>query len=179
MTDDPVSWWGLHSGAAKELSTMAQRLLRLTCGSLAYEESWIEKLHKEKPCWVKRKQFEDSMFVTVNRRIQGKAQMENRDPVLAYIPDEDEPFEWLVGMFRSDALLVGNHAFRMARVNSSEEVGLSKHAKHLSDYDEHMYEDSDDGSPRHYSNKKASSGESCTKRVKRPRCEGSDGDISY
>ncbi|CAD6212329.1 unnamed protein product [Miscanthus lutarioriparius] len=98
-----VSWWELHGVAAKELSTMAMRLLRLTCGSLAYEESWIKKLHNKKPCWVKRKQFEDSMFVTVNRRIQGKAQMTNRDPVLAYIPDEDEPFEWLVGRSRDCA----------------------------------------------------------------------------
>jgi hypothetical protein len=39
-----VSWWESHSGAAKELSTMAMKLLRLTCGSLAYEESWIEKV---------------------------------------------------------------------------------------------------------------------------------------
>jgi hypothetical protein len=39
-----VSWWELHGVAAKELSTMAMRLLRLTCGSLAYEKSWIEKV---------------------------------------------------------------------------------------------------------------------------------------
>ncbi|KAG2538826.1 hypothetical protein PVAP13_9NG418642 [Panicum virgatum] len=125
MTADPVSWWELHGCATKELSTMAIRLLRLTCGSLAYEESWIEKLHKHKPRWIKHKQFEDSMFVTVNRRIQGKAQMKDRDPVLAYIPVEVEPFEWLVGMSRSDAPQAGNHALRMARANSSEDIGLS------------------------------------------------------
>ena len=128
------------------------------------------------------------MFVTVNRRIQGKAQMKDRDPVLAYIPDEDEPFEWLVGMSRSDALQAGNHALRMARANSSEEVGLSKQAKQLLDYDEcissdEVYEDRDEESPSHSSNKRASSGASCSKRVKRPRlahqCEGSDGNISY
>jgi hypothetical protein len=39
-----VSWWELHGIAAKELSTMAMRLLRLTCGSLACEESWIKKV---------------------------------------------------------------------------------------------------------------------------------------
>lgn len=39
-----VSWWELHGSAAKELSTMAMKLLRLTCGSLGYEESWIEKV---------------------------------------------------------------------------------------------------------------------------------------
>jgi hypothetical protein len=39
-----VSWWELHGGSAKELSTMAIRLLRLTSGSLAYEESWIQKV---------------------------------------------------------------------------------------------------------------------------------------
>jgi len=37
-----VSWWELHGSTAKELSTMALRILRLTCGSLAYEQSWIE-----------------------------------------------------------------------------------------------------------------------------------------
>jgi len=37
-----VSWWQLHDGTAKELSAMALRILRLTCGSLAYEPSWIE-----------------------------------------------------------------------------------------------------------------------------------------
>lgn len=144
------------------------------------------QLHKEKPCWIKRKQFKDSMFVTMNRRIQGKARMKKRDPVLAYMPGEDEPFEWLVGMSHSDALLDGNHAFRMARANSREEVGLSKHAKRLLDYDECMSSDevygdgdSDEEPEVHYSNKKASSGASCTKRAKkRLRYEGSDGDIS-
>ena len=37
-----VSWWQLHDGTAKELSATALRILRLTCGSLAYEPSWIE-----------------------------------------------------------------------------------------------------------------------------------------
>ena len=69
------------------------------------------------------------MFVTVNRRIQGKAQMTNRDPVLAYIPDEDEPFEWLVGRSRDCAEQGENHAFHTARANISEEVGLSMQEK--------------------------------------------------
>jgi len=55
------------------------------------------------------------MFVTVNRRIQGKAQMRDRDPVLAYLPDEDEPFDWLVGMFRFHAEQLENDGLRMAR----------------------------------------------------------------
>jgi hypothetical protein len=93
------------------------------------------QLHIKKPCWVKRKQFEDSMFVMVNRRIQGKAQMRNRDPVLAYIPDEDEPFEWLVGRFHNYAEQGENHAFRMARANINEKVGLSMQEKKLLDYD--------------------------------------------
>jgi hypothetical protein len=45
------------------------------------------------------------MFVTVNKRIQGKAQMRGRDPLLAYLPYDDEPFEWLVGMFRCESQL--------------------------------------------------------------------------
>lgn len=135
------------------------------------------------------------MFVTVNRRIQGKAQMRNRDPVLAYIPDEDEPFEWLVGRFRNYAEQGENHAFRTARANISEEVGLSMQEKKLLDYDEYtsteeVHEDSDEEPPRHSSNKTSSSA-SCSKRVKRPRSgkgfggfiwhnegEGSDGEVS-
>ncbi|CAN6294012.1 unnamed protein product [Urochloa humidicola] len=54
---DPVSWWELHGSATKELSTMALRILRLTCGSLAYEQSWIAMIHKMKPSWVQRKKF--------------------------------------------------------------------------------------------------------------------------
>ena len=113
------------------------------------------------------------MFVTVNRRIQGKAQMKDRDPVLAYIPVEVEPFEWLVGMSRSDAPQAGNHALRMARANSSEDIGLSKQAKQLLDYDacissDEVYEHCDEQPPSHSSNKRASSGASCSKRVKRP-----------
>jgi hypothetical protein len=64
------------------------------------------QIHKKKPSWVKRKQFEDSIFVTVNKRIQAKAQLAERDPVLAYLPNEDEPFEWLVGMSRHDAQIM-------------------------------------------------------------------------
>ncbi|RLN19311.1 hypothetical protein C2845_PM02G17820 [Panicum miliaceum] len=75
MTIEPVIWWESHGAAAKELSTMALRILRLTCGSVAYEPSWIAKIHREKPPWVQHKKFKDSMFVTVNKRIQGKAQM--------------------------------------------------------------------------------------------------------
>lgn len=134
------------------------------------------------------------MFVTVNRRIQGKAQMRNRDPVLAYIPDEDEPFEWLVGRVRSSHLYAQqDEKLRMARANSSEEVRLSKQEKKLLDYDEYasteeVDDDSDEEPPRHSSNKRASSSASCSNRVKRPRsvkgflwekCEGSDGEVSY
>jgi hypothetical protein len=134
------------------------------------------------------------MFVTVNRRIQGKAQMTNRDPVLAYIPDEDEPFEWLVGRSRDYAEHGENHAFRTARANISEEVGLSIQEKKLLDYDEHtsteeVDEDSDEEPPRHTGNKRTSSSASCSKRVKRPRSgegflwdnkhEGSDGEVSH
>ncbi|CAN6305615.1 unnamed protein product [Urochloa humidicola] len=46
---DPVSWWELHGSATKELNTMALRILRLTCGSLSYEQSWIAMIHKKKP----------------------------------------------------------------------------------------------------------------------------------
>lgn len=59
------------------------------------------------------------MFVRVNRRIQGKAQMRDRDPVRASIPSEDESFEWLVGMRDRDPVL-------LARVNNRDEAGLSK-----------------------------------------------------
>ncbi|CAN6299874.1 unnamed protein product [Urochloa humidicola] len=180
---NPVSWWELHGGAAKELSRMALRLLRLICDSLAYEECWIKELHKKKPCWIKRKQFEDSMFVTVNRRIQGKAQMRDRDPVLAYLPDEDEPFDWLVGMFRFHAELPKNHGLHMAQVNSNEEAGLSKQARKLLDYDEYSSSEEgcedDEEQSRHYSNKMASSGASCSKRVRPIERERCDGDISY
>ncbi|XP_062205219.1 uncharacterized protein LOC133907228 [Phragmites australis] len=170
MNLDPVSWWELHGGAAKELSTMALRILRLTCGSLAYEQSWIEMIHKKKPSWVQHKKFEDSMFVTVNRRIQGKAQMRDRDPLLAYLPGEDEPFEWLVGMFRFYAQLPQYRGILMARANSSDVAGLSKLANILLDDAEFMTseegcEESDEELPRHSNKKKTSSGASCSKRA--------------
>lgn len=71
------------------------------------------------------------MFVTVNRRIQGKAQMRDRDLVRAYLPSEDEPFEWLVGMFRFFAQQPENRALLLARANSRDEAGLSKLANRL------------------------------------------------
>ncbi|KAJ1256046.1 hypothetical protein BS78_K094500 [Paspalum vaginatum] len=190
MNLDPVSWWQLHGGAAKELSTMALRILRLTCGSLAYEPSWIETIHQKMPSWIKHKQFEDSMFVTVNRRIQGKAQMIDRDPVLAYLPREDEPFEWLVGMFPIFAELPDYKALLMARTRS-DGVGLAKLANRLLIDAEYVTseEESDEEAPESSIKRKTLSGSSCTKREKRPRlakgnleddkCEGSDGNISY
>ncbi|KAL6642536.1 hypothetical protein ACP70R_020717 [Stipagrostis hirtigluma subsp. patula] len=191
MDLDPVgiTWW-----CSKGFEHNALRILRLTCGSLAYEESWIETIHKRKPYWVKRKQFEDSMFVTVNRRIQAKAQVRDRDPVLAYLPGEDEPFEWLVGMWRFHAELPGNHALLTARANSCGEVELTKQANKILDCEEFVSsedccEESNEERPRHSSKVKTSSGASCSKRGKRLRsvgenlagdgCEGSDGSISY
>lgn len=135
------------------------------------------------------------MFVTINRRIQGKAQMTDKDPLLAYIPDEDEPFEWLVGRSRDYAEHGENHAFRTARANVSEEVRLSMQEKKLLDYDEYISteevdEDSDEEPPRRSGNKQTSSSASCLKQVrKRPwsgkgflwdnEGEGSDGEVSY
>ena len=127
------------------------------------------------------------MFVTVNRRIQGKAQMRDRDPLLAYLPCEDEPFDWLVGMFRFHAEQLENDGLRMARANSSEEAGLSKQARKLLDYDEYSSSEEgcedDEEPPKRSITKKLSSSASCSKRAKRPRsideCEGSDGNISY
>jgi hypothetical protein len=43
-----VSWWELHGSASKELSTMALRILKLTCGILAYEPSWIKTVRTYK-----------------------------------------------------------------------------------------------------------------------------------
>uniref|UniRef100_A0A0A9ASE7 HAT C-terminal dimerisation domain-containing protein n=1 Tax=Arundo donax TaxID=35708 RepID=A0A0A9ASE7_ARUDO len=168
MNLNPVSWWELHGSAAKELSTMVLKILRLSCGSLAYEQSWIEMIHKKKPSWVERKQFEDSMFVTVNRRIQGKAQMRDRDPVRAYLPGKDEPFEWLVGMFRIFTQLPENRALLLARANNSDEAGLSKLANKLWVDAEYMaskekYEKSDEEPPRQSSKKNMSSSASCSK----------------
>jgi hypothetical protein len=71
------------------------------------------------------------MFVTVNRRIQEKAQIRDRDPVLAYLPRDDEPFEWLVGMFRHNAQLQDLRDLLMARARSGDRVGLSKLADRL------------------------------------------------
>ena len=127
------------------------------------------------------------MFVTVNRRIQGKAQMRDRDPVLAYLPDEDEPFDWLVGMFHFQAEQLENDGLRMARASSSEEAALSKQARKLLDYDEYSSSEEgcedDEEPPKRSIIKKASSSASCSKRAKRPRsideCEGSDGNISH
>ncbi|CAL4932689.1 unnamed protein product [Urochloa decumbens] len=166
---DPVSWWELFGGES-ELSTMAERILRLTCGSLSYEQSWIEAIHKKKPSWIKRKQFEDSIFVTVNRRIQAKAELADRDPVLAYLPDEDEPFEWLMGMFRCDAQQPENHALLMARANSNE-VGLPMQAKKILEYEEFMSseEEGEESDDRRSFNQKVSSSASCSKHAKRPR----------
>ncbi|CAN6283664.1 unnamed protein product [Urochloa humidicola] len=171
MTVDPVIWWESHGGAAKELSTMALRILRLTCGTLVYEPSWIRKIHKELPSWIQHRKFKDSMFVMVNKRIQGKAQMRDRDPLLAYLPCNDEPFEWLVGMFRNEAELPRNRALLMARAKSSDEAGLAKLAnKILNDADYVTSEEESDEEPlMHSSKKKTSSSASCTKRVKRPR----------
>ncbi|XP_004983426.2 uncharacterized protein LOC101785238 [Setaria italica] len=168
---DPVSWWELFGGES-ELSTMAERILKLTCGSLAYEQSWIEVIHKKKPSWVKRKQLEDSIFVTVNRRIQAKAQLAERDPVLAYLPNEDEPFEWLVGMFRNDAQRAENHALLMARANSNDEVGLRTQAIKPLEYEEFMSseeEREESNGEQPLNEKNASSRASCSKRAKRPR----------
>ncbi|XP_066343087.1 uncharacterized protein [Miscanthus floridulus] len=191
MNVDPVSWWQLHDGAAKELSTMALRILRLTCGSLAYEPSWIETIHREKPSWIKNKQFEDSVFVTVNRRIQGKAQMSDRDSILAYLPRDNEPFEWLVGMFHFHAQLPHNRDLLMARARSGDGAGLAKLANRLFIEADNVTseEEGDEEAPTHSIKRKTSSGASCSKREKRPRLvkgnlkddesEGSDGNISY
>ncbi|CAD6342359.1 unnamed protein product [Miscanthus lutarioriparius] len=185
------SWWQLHDGTAKELSAMALRILRLTCRSLAYEPSWIEMIHKEKPSWIKKFQFEDSMFVTVNRRIQGKAQMRDRDHVLAYLHRDDEPFEWLVGMFPYEAQLQDNWDLLMARARSGDGVGLAKLANKLFIEAEYVAsdEESDEEAPCQSIKRKTLSGASCSKREKRPRLvkgnlkddesEGSDGNISY
>jgi hypothetical protein len=147
------------------------------------------QIHKKKPSWVKRKQFEDSIFVTVNKRIQAKAQLAERDPVLAYLPNEDEPFEWLVGMSRHDAQQAENHDLLMARANSSGEVGLRTQANKPLEYEELMSSEEEckesDGKQA-LNEKNVSSKASCSKRAKRPRvgkavpeeCEGSDGDIS-
>lgn len=90
------------------------------------------------------------MFVTVNRRIQGKAQMKDKDPVLAYLAGEDEPFEWLMGMICFDAHLPHNRSSLIARANSYE-VGLAKLAEYLT-----SEEESDEESPKHSSKKKTS-----------------------
>ncbi|CAL4924245.1 unnamed protein product [Urochloa decumbens] len=126
MNLDPVSWWELHGGAAKELTTMALRILRLTCASLTGEQSWIEKIHEKNPSPVKHKQFDDSVFVMVNRRLQAKVRMWDNDPLLAYLPGEDEPFEWLVGMSRLEAQLEDKRsALLQARASSRDEVARS------------------------------------------------------
>jgi hypothetical protein len=131
------------------------------------------------------------MFVTVNKRIQGKAQMRGRDPLLAYLPYDDEPFEWLVGMFRCDAQLPQSKALLMARAKSSDETGLAKLANRLLNDADYVTpeEGSDEEPPKRSSKMKTLSGASCTKQAKRPRllkenvedgeCEGSDGNISY
>ncbi|TVU07229.1 hypothetical protein EJB05_47274 [Eragrostis curvula] len=180
MDLDPVSWWELHVGAAKELSTMALRILRLTCGSHAYEQSWIEMIHKRNPSWIQRKQFEDSMFVTVNRRIQGKAQMSDRDPLLAYLPGEDEPFEWLVGMYRADVQVPRNRTLLLARANNHDEAGLAKLANQILDDADAMTdeecEESDEELPRQSSRNKTTSSASCSNRAKRPRSVKTESD---
>ena len=111
------------------------------------------------------------MFVTVNKRIQGKAQMRDRDPLLAYLPREDEPFEWLVGMFRNDAQLPQSRALLVARAKSCDDAGLAKLANRLlNDADSVSSEgESDEELPKHSSKKKTLSSASCTKQTKRPR----------
>ncbi|CAN6311623.1 unnamed protein product [Urochloa humidicola] len=155
MNLDPVSWWELYGSAAKELSTMALRILRLTRGLLAYEPSWIKTIHKNKPSWVQHRKFEDSMFVTVNRRIQGKAQMKDGDPLLAYLPSEDEPFDWLVGMFCFFTQLPYNRSLREARAKSSDEAGVAKLATRLLDDAEFVTsEEESDEEPTRMSSKR-------------------------
>jgi hypothetical protein len=125
------------------------------------------------------------MFVTVNRRIQGKAQMKDGDPLLAYLPSEDEPFDWLVGMFRFFAQLSDNRSLLEARAKSSDEAGLAKLATRLLN-DARVCDirrRNDEEPPRQSSKRKTSSDASHTKPVKRPQlvrelgrrgCEGSD-----
>jgi hypothetical protein len=123
------------------------------------------QIHKKKPSWIEHKQFEDLMFVTVNQRIQGKAQMRDRDPVLAYLPREDEPFEWLVGMRRFDAQLPWCRDLLLARTRSSDGVGLARlaiEAEYVTS------EEDDDEASRHSIKRKTSSGASCSKQEKRP-----------
>jgi len=131
------------------------------------------------------------MFVTVNKRIQGKAQMRDRDPLLAYLPREDEPFEWLVGMFRNDAQLPQSRALLMARAKSCDDAGLAKLANRLLNDADFVAseEESDEEPPKHSRKKKTLSSASCTKQTKRLRlikediegskCEGGDGNTSY
>jgi hypothetical protein len=110
------------------------------------------------------------MFVTVNKRIQGKAEMRDRDPLLAYLPREDEPFEWLGGMFRDDAQLPQGRALLMARAKISDDAGLAKLAnKLLNDADFVSSEGESDEEPPKHSSKKTLSSASCTKQTKRPR----------
>ena len=123
-------------------------------------------------------------------RIQEKAQMKDRDPVLAYLPSEDEPFDWLVGMSRIYAQMPDYRSLLMARANN-DEVGLAKLANQLLDDAEYPTsgEENDEEAPKHSSRKKTSSCASCMKRAKRPRLvkenledgeyDGSDGNISY
>jgi hypothetical protein len=131
------------------------------------------------------------MFVTVNRRIQGKAQMRDRDPVLAYLPRDDEPFEWLVGMFSNEAQRQDNRDLLMARARSSDGIGLAKLANKLFIEADYVTsdEESDEKAPTQSIKRKTSSSASCSKREKRPwlvkgnlkddECEGSDGNIRY
>ena len=131
------------------------------------------------------------MFVTVNRRIQGKAQMRDRDHVLAYLHRDDEPFEWLVGMFPYEAQRQDNWDLLMARARSGDGVGLAKLANKLFIEAEYVAsdEESDEEAPCQSIKIKTLSGASRSKREKRPRLvkgnlkddesEGSDGNISY
>ncbi|XP_015697145.1 uncharacterized protein LOC102715424 [Oryza brachyantha] len=106
---DADFWWMLHRELG-ELKEMAVRILSLTCGSLACERSWIEMIHKKKPSRVTWKQFYDSAFVMVNKRLKRKGEETySSDPVVPYLPDEDEPYEWLADMHENDHAVLDVH----------------------------------------------------------------------
>jgi hypothetical protein len=91
--------------------------------------------------------------------------MRDRDPVLAYLPRDDEPFEWLVGMLRNDAQRQYIRDLVMARARSRDGVGLAKLANKLFIKAEFVTpdEESDEEAPSHSIKRKMSSGASCSK----------------
>uniref|UniRef100_A0A0E0IP74 Uncharacterized protein n=1 Tax=Oryza nivara TaxID=4536 RepID=A0A0E0IP74_ORYNI len=107
------------------------------------------QIHKKKPSQFTWRQFYDSAFVMVNGRLKQKGEREHSDPILPYLPDEDEPYVWLADMHENDNALIDVH---------KDEIRVMLTAPSIN---------GEEG-PSHYSGKGTPCDASCPKQAKEP-----------